>query len=102
MAIELITTTHPADDQTTLQTLRSYNYISQSILYNEATQQAICYNQIDWGAGLDAITQKRLPNFVNTYHYHHHLPPPKEDKKLKKSNLCANNFRYGVKHTFLL
>lgn len=71
LAYDMITQTHPIATRMLLQTLRlqQHNGICDA-LERDAICQAICYNQNDWGEGLNAISQKRTPNFQHYLDYY--------------------------------
>ena len=69
---ETLTSQHPVAMRTMVQTLRdSQNSCNGSnleiALRREAYAQAVCYARKDWGEGLDAVVERRSPNF-DDYH----------------------------------
>ncbi|GKY92481.1 hypothetical protein MPSEU_000218500 [Mayamaea pseudoterrestris] len=61
---------HPVAVRTMLKTVRSQQDVGlEAALQREALSQAVCYNRVDWGEGVDAVAEKREPNF-DGYHSH--------------------------------
>eukprot|EP00545_Synedropsis_sp_CCMP1620_P011615 CAMPEP_0119010228 /NCGR_PEP_ID=MMETSP1176-20130426/4877_1 /TAXON_ID=265551 /ORGANISM="Synedropsis recta cf, Strain CCMP1620" /LENGTH=358 /DNA_ID=CAMNT_0006962855 /DNA_START=122 /DNA_END=1198 /DNA_ORIENTATION=- len=59
---------HPVSVRTMVQTLRGQQDVGlQAALLREAYAQATCYARNDWGAGLDAVEERRDPVF-DSYH----------------------------------
>ena len=59
---------HPVSVRSMVQTLRTQQDIGlQAALLREAYAQATCYARNDWGAGLDAVEERRNPVF-DLYH----------------------------------
>ena len=67
MALE-IGKQHPVAIRTMVQTLRQRQDVGlEAALQREALSQAVCYSRSDWGEGMDAVVEKRQPQF-HGYH----------------------------------
>lgn len=59
---------HPLSTRSLIQTLRTQqDHGLEAALNREAYAQAVCYSRKDWGAGLDAVLERRDPIF-DSYH----------------------------------
>ena len=59
---------NPVSVRSMIQTLRqNQDEGLESALIRAAYAQAVCYNREDWGAGLDAVLERKDPIFEN-YH----------------------------------
>ena len=59
---------HPVALRMMVQTLRAQQDVGlQQALQREAMAQAICYNRHDWGEGVNAVAEKRFPQFDGYY-----------------------------------
>jgi enoyl-CoA hydratase/carnithine racemase len=68
MADSIATHTHPVAVRTMLRTIRQRQDDGlEAALQREALSQAVCYSRKDWGEGMDAVTDRRPPQF-HGYH----------------------------------
>ena len=68
MALDISRYTHPVAVRTMLRTIRQRQDDGpEAALQREALSQAVCYSRRDWGEGMDAVTDRRSPQF-HGYH----------------------------------
>jgi enoyl-CoA hydratase/carnithine racemase len=68
LALDIAKYTHPVAVRTMLRTIRQRQDAGlEAALQREALSQSVCYSRRDWGEGMDAVTDRRPPQF-HGYH----------------------------------